>query len=86
MGTSERRLLGEFLPENLNGKLQNVSTRSHQIVVHICKMMWRRVICIYFTAVKLFPFSRHADLNELLDSGKDSHKLEAMRRIIEVGT
>lgn len=60
----------------------NPTTRS---VVHICKMMWQWVVC-NFIAVKLFPFSRHTDLNELLDSGKDNHKLEAMRRIIEVGT
>lgn len=42
--------------------------------------------CIFFFTLSLSLFCRHDDLKEMLDSNKDSLKLEAMKRIVAVST
>lgn len=43
-------------------------------------------MCVFFFTLSLSLFCRHDDLKEMLDSNKDSLKLEAMKRIVAVST
>lgn len=43
-------------------------------------------VLFFFFSIAVSLFCRHDDLKEMLDSNKDSLKLEAMKRIVAVST